>query len=310
MTEYYESPQPKPSKELVYLILFWIGGTIASGLVSIILWLIMTGKSLTSIQTDLLKPEYLNVFMTIQVVSTIFMFFLPGYLAANLRQGKPLQELGFQSSLKMNRLFITVAIMLSVLPLVGFLAEVNKWIPITPSLKKMFDAMESDFAEQIKKIAVFKSPVDYVIALIVIAVTPAVVEETFFRGSMQKIFQRWFVHPWLVITITSIIFSAIHFSWYGFLPRMALGIVLGYIFYATRNVWYSILAHFFNNGLTVTIVYLQYLKEKKIDLNSEESIPWWAGLISLFVLIVLIKGLFRVSGISDSSTNSFENLKH
>jgi membrane protease YdiL (CAAX protease family) len=295
MTEYYERPQPKPSKELFYLILFWIGGTIASGLVSIILWVIMTGKSLTSLQTDLLKPEHLNAFMTIQVVSTIFMFFLPGYLAANLRQGKPLQELGFRSSFQLNRLIISLAIMFSVLPLVGFLAEVNKWIPITPSLKKMFEAMESDFAEQIKKIAVFKSPVDYVIALIVIALTPAVVEETFFRGSMQKIFQRWFVHPWLVITITSIIFSAIHFSWYGFLPRVVLGMMLGGIFYYTGNLWYSIAAHFFNNALMVTVLYGQTLMGKPVDTEVGDSAPLWAGAISLVIVVALFRYLHKIS---------------
>lgn len=295
MTEYYERPQPKPSKELVYLILFWIGGTIASGLVSIILWLIMTGKSLTSIQTDLLKPEHLSAFMAIQVVSTIFMFFLPGLLAANLRRGKPLQELGFQSSLKISRLLISVLIMLSILPMVGFLADVNKLIPIGPSLKKIFDSMESDYMEQIKKIAVFKSPVDYVLALLVIALTPAIVEEVFFRGSMQQIFQRWFVHPWLVITITSIVFSAIHFSWYGFLPRVALGMMLGGIFYYTGNLWYSIAAHFFNNALMVSVLYGQTLMGKPIDTEVGDSAPWWSGLISLVIVVALFRYLQKIS---------------
>ncbi len=255
----------------------------------------MTGQSILSMQTDLLKPENLNAFMMIQVVSTIFMFFIPAYMAANLRRGKPMQELGFQSSFKARRVFISVAIMLSVLPLVGFLAEVNKWIPIAPSLKKIFDSMESDYMEQIKKIAVFKSPLDYVIALLVIALTPALVEETFFRGSMQQIFRRWFVHPWLVITITSFIFSAIHFSWYGFLPRVALGMMLGGIFYYTGNLWYSIAAHFFNNALMVTVLYGQTLKGKPIDTEVGDSAPWWAGLASLILVFYLFKHLRDIS---------------
>jgi len=295
MTEYYERPEPKPSKELFYLILFWICGMVASAFVSIIIWLIMTGKSVLTIQTDLLKPENLNAFMVIQVVSTIFMFFLPAFMAANLRRGKPLQELGFQSSLKVKRIFISIAIMLSVLPLVGFLAEVNKWIPISPSLKKIFDSMESDYMEQIKKIAVFKSPIDYMVALVVIALTPAIVEETFFRGSMQQIFRRWFVHPWLVITITSFIFSAIHFSWYGFLPRVALGMMLGGIFYYTGNLWYSIAAHFFNNALMVTVLYGQTLQGKPIDTEVGDSAPFWAGLISLILVIFLFRYLKEIS---------------
>jgi membrane protease YdiL (CAAX protease family) len=185
--------------------------------------------------------------------------------------------------------------MFSVLPLVGFVAEINEWIPISPSLKKIFDDMESDYMEQIKKIALFKSPIDYVIALVVIALTPAVVEETFFRGSMQQIFRRWFVHPWLVITITSFIFSAIHFSWYGFFPRVALGMMLGGIFYYTGNLWYSIAAHFFNNALMVTILYIQTLQKKPIDTEVGNSAPWWAGLISLIIVIYLFKHLRDIS---------------
>ncbi|MFN5333958.1 MAG: lysostaphin resistance A-like protein [Bacteroidota bacterium] len=295
MTEYYERPQPTPQKELFYLILFWIGGSVASIFATMIIWLIMTGKSIMSIQTDLLKPENLSAFMMIQVVSTIFMFFLPAYMSANLRRGKPLQELGFQSSFKARRVFISVAIMLSVLPLVGFLAEVNEWIPISPSLKKIFDSMESDYMEQIKKFAVFKTPVDYIIALIVIALTPAIVEETFFRGSMQQIFRRWFVHPWLVITITSFIFSAIHFSWYGFLPRVALGMMLGGIFYYTGNLWYSIAAHFFNNALMVSVLYGQTLQGKPIDTEVGNTAPWWAGLASLIIVVYLFRYLREIS---------------
>jgi len=293
--EYYERPQPKPSKELLYLIFIWIGGMFASAFVSVVIWLIMTGKSITSIQTDLLKPENLHAFMVIQVVSTIFMFFLPGYLTAKLRSGNTFHNLGFRTSFKMKHAFISVAIMLSVLPLVGFLAEVNEWIPISPSLKKLFDSMESDYMDQIKKIALFKTPVDYIIALIVIALTPAIVEETFFRGAMQEIFRRWFVHPWLVITITSIIFSAIHFSWYGFIPRIALGMMLGGIFYYTGNLWYSIIAHFFNNALMVTVLYGQTLRGKPIDTEVENTAPWWAGLISLVLVVVLFRYLWQIS---------------
>jgi len=295
MTEYYERPQPKPSKELFYLILCWIGCTVVSALISVLIWVLMTGKAVTSLQTDLLKPENLSAFMVIQVVSTVFMFFLPAYITAHFRQGRPMEQLGFRASFKARKLFISVAIMLSVLPLVGFLAEINEWIPISPSLKKIFDSMESDYMEQIKKIAVFKSPTDYMIALLVIALTPAVVEETFFRGSMQQIFRRWFVHPWLVITITSFIFSAIHFSWYGFLPRVALGMMLGGIFYYTGNLWYSIAAHFFNNALMVTVLYGQTLQGKPIDTEVGNAAPWWAGLISLIIVIYLFRYLREIS---------------
>ena len=295
MTMYYERPQPKPSKELFYLIFYWILSFAVAAFASILIWWGMTDKSIMKMQDELLKPENLNAFKMIQVVSTVIMFFLPAYITARSASSHPFKRLGFVSSLKTDRLILSVAIMLCVLPLVGFLADLNEAIPISAKLRKIFESMESDYNEQIKKIVVFKSPLDYVTALLVIAFFPAFVEEVFFRGAMQQIFMRWFVQPWLVIFITSLIFSAIHFSWYGFIPRIALGMMLGGIFYYTGNLWYSIAAHFFNNALMVTILYGQYLQGKPVDMEVGDSAPWWAGLISLVLIVLLFKRLYRVS---------------
>jgi membrane protease YdiL (CAAX protease family) len=295
MNMYYERPQPKPSKELFYLIFYWILSFAVGAFASILVWWAMTGKSIMTIQDDLLKPENLNAFKMIQVVSTVIMFFLPAYITARSASAQPFKRLGFVRSLKTDRLILSVAIMLCVLPLVGFLAELNEAIPISEKLRKIFESMESDYEEQIKKLAVFKSPLDYISVLIIIAFFPALVEEVFFRGAMQQIFMRWFVQPWLVIFITSLVFSAIHFSWYGFIPRLALGMMLGGIFYYTGNLWYSIAAHFFNNALMVTILYTQHLRGKPVDMEVGNSAPWWAGLISLVLIVVLFKKLHQVS---------------
>ena len=65
-----------------------------------------------------------------------------------------------------------------------------------------------------------------------------------------------FHNPHLAIWITAIIFSAIHLQFYGFIPRMLLGALLGYLFYWSGNLWLSILAHFVNNGFAVVVAYL------------------------------------------------------
>jgi membrane protease YdiL (CAAX protease family) len=112
---------------------------------------------------------------------------------------------------------------------------------------------------------------------------------------LQSSLTRSIRAPWVAIIITSVIFSVIHFSWYGFIPRVALGMVLGTIFYYTGNLWYSIIGHFFNNALMVSILYYQYMKEKKIDMEVGESAPWWAGIISAAVMIALFVLLKRES---------------
>ncbi len=295
MDQYQYQRKLEPGAELAILVGLWLGCLMVGSLVTVPIWMIMTGKSIFAMTTEMTKPEHVNALKVMQVVSTIIIFFIPAVVTARIASKTPFQRLGFGTRVKWKRAVIAMLIMLSVLPLVGFLADVNKAIPVTAAMKKFFDSMESQYMEQVKLMATFKTPVDYIIALFIIAFLPAVVEEVFFRGAMQQIFMRWFVTPGLVIFITSLIFSAIHFSWYGFIPRMALGMALGYIFYFTGNLWYSILAHFFNNAFMVTLLYWQYLKYKKVDMEMGDSAPWWAGVLSLAAVIGLFILLKKMS---------------
>jgi membrane protease YdiL (CAAX protease family) len=315
MDQYQYQRKLEPGTELAILVGLWLGCFLVGSMVTIPIWILMTGKSLFAMTTDMTKPEHVNALKVMQVVSTIIIFFLPAFITARITSQTPFRRLGFLGRVKWKRAAIAMLIMLAVLPLVAFLADVNKAIPVTAAMKKFFDSMESQYMEQVKLIATFKTPADYILALFIIAFLPAVVEEVFFRGAMQQIFMRWFITPGLVIFITSLIFSAIHFSWYGFIPRIALGMVLGYIFYITGNLWYSIIAHFFNNAFMVTILYWQYLKYKKVDMEVGESAPWWAGVMSLAAVIALFVALKKLSAtkvapdsiassLTDSNTSS------
>lgn len=298
-----------PGIEVLILIGLLLGGLIVGSAATIPIWMIMTGKGIFNMAKDMLNPAYVNAVKTMQIVSTIIMFFIPAYVTARIVTKKPFAHLGLKGGIKINRTVLAILIMLAALPLVGALAELNKAIPLTASLKKFFDNMESQYAEQVKLMATFKTPTDYIIAIFIIALMPAIVEEVFFRGALQSSITRTIKVPWLAIIITSIIFSVVHFSWYGFIPRVALGMVLGYIFYYTGNLWYSIIGHFFNNALMVTILYYQYMKEKKIDMEVGETAPWWAGVISAAVLIglfILLKKFSATKVYSDSLANNNE----
>lgn len=301
-----------PGIEVLILIGLLIAGLIVGSAVTIPIWMIMTGKGIFNMAKDMLNPAYVDAVKTMQIVSTIIMFFIPAYVTARIVTKKPFAHLGLKGGIKINRAVLAVLIMLAALPLVGALAELNKAIPLTASLKKFFDNMESQYAEQVKLMATFKTPTDYIIAIFIIALMPAIVEEVFFRGALQSSITRSIKVPWLAIIITSIIFSVVHFSWYGFIPRVALGMVLGYIFYYTGNLWYSIIGHFFNNALMVTILYYQYMKEKKIDMEAGETAPWWAGVISAWVLVglfIVLKKFSATKVYADSlaNNNGFNN---
>ena len=91
--------------------------------------------------------------------------------------------------------------------------------------------------------------------LVVIALIPAIGEELTFRGVLQQSLTRR-MNPHIAILFSAAIFSFIHFQFYGFLPRMFLGILMGYMFYITNSLWTSMLMHFVNNGAAVVLYYL------------------------------------------------------
>ncbi len=93
--------------------------------------------------------------------------------------------------------------------------------------------------------------------LLIIACLPAIGEELIFRGVFQKIFQNLFRSDHLAVWITSLIFSAIHFQFYGFLPRFILGLIFGYLFLWTGNLWLPVTAHFVNNAVPTVWSYIK-----------------------------------------------------
>lgn len=141
--------------------------------------------------------------------------------------------------------------------------------------------------------AYMKNAGDFILTILVMALAPAIFEEVLFRGAFQQVFIQWTKNAWIGIIITSILFSAIHFSYFGFLPRIALGITLGLIFYYTNNLWLSILQHFLNNAFIVAQLYIVQLQGKSVEKAMDETMPLWWGLVGLALLILLFKQLYK-----------------
>lgn len=80
-----------------------------------------------------------------------------------------------------------------------------------------------------------------------VGVVAAVSEEFLFRGVLQRIFEKLFKNPHVVIWMVACIFSAIHLQFYGFIPRLLLGALMGYLLLYTQSLWIPVIAHFTNN---------------------------------------------------------------
>ncbi|MEO8862548.1 MAG: CPBP family intramembrane glutamic endopeptidase [Ginsengibacter sp.] len=267
-------------------------GLILGTLISVIAWLIMTGRPILEVEADMLKPQYYNAVMMMQAVSTIFMFFLPVYFFALICYRKPGKFMGLNTNVNFKQILILLAILVLTFPLSGALAELTKIIPLPLNWATKFKAMEDARALQEAALININSFPKYIISLFVIGFLPGLVEEVCFRAGIQNILVRWLKGPWLAIIITSIIFSLVHISYYGFLVRFALGGILGLIFYYSGSIWLSVLFHFLYNGLQVTALYVYTLSATKNPKDIEENFPVWAGVLAL-VLIVYLFVKFR-----------------
>ena len=268
------------------ILLALIGaGVVVGSLITIGLWMIMTGRPVLGMAQDIFNPKYYNAIMWMQAVSTLFMFFLPVYFFALICYRNPSKFIGFNTRISSRQLLIVLAILILTFPLSGALAELNKIIPIPKAWEIKFKAMEASRAAQEAALININSFARYIMSMFIIALLPGIFEEVCFRGGLQNILNRWFKGPWIAIILTAFIFSIIHISYYGFLVRFALGVILGLVFYYSGSLWLSIIFHFLYNGVQVTALYVLNGQGANETKDIEENFPIWAGVIALILII-------------------------
>ncbi|MDA3613573.1 CPBP family intramembrane glutamic endopeptidase [Polluticaenibacter yanchengensis] len=118
-----------------------------------------------------------------------------------------------------------------------------------------------------------------------IGIVLAVVIACYFITPVKDIFSKIGNHPMAAIIATAIIFSAVHTSWYGFLSRFMLGVVLGLVFYYSKNIGYSILYHFLNNATVVTIMFYTTRKGEDISSMDDTKVPWYLALAGVIGIV-------------------------
>lgn len=270
------------------LIGFAIASTFLAGILSMPIWSAMTGESVLKIEEGLLNPANANAVKVIQIITSIVGFLLPALLTAQLMNRRPMKLLGYKGKLYLNEMVLVFGIVITALMVSAALSYFNEIIPIDDSWKIRFKKMEADYIKQATAILSLNNVGEYLLALFIMAFLPALCEETLFRGGLQNFLSRSIKNPWAAIIIVSIIFSAVHLSYYGFFSRVFLGIMLGAIYHFSGKLWLSILAHFINNALAITVVYVYKTQGKSVSeaLNDTSDATWY-GIFALPVMIAL-----------------------
>lgn len=229
-----------------------------------------------------------------QAISSTLIFIVPPIGLYLLTRQKPMQELGFRKISPLWALFGGLALMFISLPITNLLGEWNQGMNFGEAFAKieeLLKTMEETAAELTQKMLKVDTFGGLLINLLVIALIPAIGEELTFRGVLQQALTKGCKNAHVAIILTAAIFSFIHLQFYGFFPRLFLGLLLGYMFYATGSLWTSIAMHFLNNGTAVVVYYLDNkgIIDSEVDsFGSTQNIALIALSIVLTVAIIVM----------------------
>ncbi|MBR1928607.1 MAG: CPBP family intramembrane metalloprotease [Paludibacteraceae bacterium] len=263
-------------------VLFFITIVFLSTLFFIGLWYIIDGgQSIESLKL-------------MQLMQTFGTFLLPCFIYAAFVDNKPLCFLHLDKKIGWKGSLIVVFLMFVAMPCINMLAWLNGKLVLPDFLADIEQIMKSQeenariLTEQFLKADNFAV---FLYNIFLMALLPAISEEVLFRGTLQSFFiTKKNSNQNVAIWVVAIIFSTIHFQFYGFIPRMLMGALFGYILLWSGSLWLPILAHFTNNALAVVIYYIcaenNWNTEFIDSLGTENTL--FIGIISLLLTITII----------------------
>lgn len=282
---------PAPLKVMLLGLLALLGLIIAA-IISFMIIFLFSAQDIFSTHEG--QEIMQNVFLLkiMQVINHVFMFIIPALLFAYLMQRNVFTFLGMETRIKYGNLLICFLLIIASVPIVSFLLKLNESLLLPDFLKGVEEWMQSTEERKMaltERLLMVETTAAWLSNLFVIAVIPAFSEEMFFRGALQRILHQAMKRPLWPILLSGIVFSAFHLQFYGFLPRMYLGVLFAFVFWFTQNLWYPIALHFFNNAITVTLYFIIHKRNNNPEfLQGPLPYPLLSLLISTAAVIILL----------------------
>ncbi|MBU1717576.1 MAG: CPBP family intramembrane metalloprotease [Bacteroidetes bacterium] len=281
-----------PAGQLGILLILIVVSTLVFTLIGLVSGSAVAGCNLVENMQNYDNPELVNGLKVMQIFNSIGLFIIPALLMPFFMKLSFRDALGFRKPEKRLVIAPVAIVMLVAIPVINALVALNENMVLPGFMSGFEDWMKQSEAEAARLTEAFLSVTTvggWLFNLLVVAVIPAVGEELLFRGFLQRLFQDWTKRKHLGIWIAAILFSALHMQFYGFLPRMLMGALFGYIFLWTNSLWMPILAHFVNNALSATAYWM--MSSGKLP-ESAETIGGRQGDIGL-----LLAGVALTAGV-------------
>ena len=288
------------NSHVIAKIMVWLGLIfVMFSLTVLVIALVTQGNPLSDI----------NTLKWIQLLQTISLFLLPSLILAYLCAKAPWNWLQLDNKVDWKVLLWAIGIMLVALPAINLMSHWNQQMVLPTWLSGVEEWMKAKEAEAewlTKQFMSVTTISGLLVNLLLMAVLPALSEEITFRGVLQRLlnFQLSTFNSHLAIWLTSIIFSAIHMQFYGFVPRMLMGALFGYMLVWTGSLWVPMLMHFVNNGMAVLLYFMA--NRAHWDMDKVDAIgtgnTLWLGIVSLVLTVVGIYMFRRSTTIRSASS--------
>ena len=241
------------------------------------------------------SPALTTQFKWAQLASSTITFIIPALLFGYYSSPKTLPYIGIQQKIDPLLLTFCIVLLFCIQPFIGWLGEINGKINFG-SMQQSLLEMEAMYNRALQVFLQMKTVGDLIINLFIMALLPAIGEELFFRGSLQKVLLRISNKPWLAILISSLVFALLHGTFFKLLPIFTLGVLLGVVYHLTRNLWYTIVIHFVNNAFAVLSVYYAGRSETLKKLSGDGfPVQTYEVIISLIIGVGIIYFLMKRS---------------
>lgn len=232
------------------------------------------------------------------VVQDLLMFITPAVITAVLVTRLPARLLCIDSAPDMRLLLMAVVTMLVAIPAMNTVIAWNEGIELPASMHGVEEWMRQS-EDQARAFMDVILGGDTVMALIVniliVGVLAGVSEEIFFRGGLQRLLTTGGVSAGLAVWLTAVIFSGVHMQFYGFVPRMLLGVYFGYALVWSRSLWLPIILHALNNSIYVCGLWLHGNADETPALATFTATDWLMAAVSAVATAACLCIMYRMS---------------
>lgn len=268
-------------------------GLVIGTLVGQIIAANIVGIQLTDFQKLINTPaNYPNAWMALLVmqgISALIGFVGASWVYITLFERKNISSL--LPSIQPAQLSLLIILLtITAFPFNGWVIQWNQSIHFPDGIDEYFRSEEKKLAILTKFLTDFHETWQLLLAIFVMAFIPAIGEELLFRGILQNLISRGIRNVHAAVWISAFVFSAVHLQFFGFVPRLLLGALLGYLYAWTGSLRAPMLAHFVNNSATLLIVYFFRTKISFLEGDAQPHVPVLGAIVSfLFVIGLMIQ---------------------